>query len=268
VSALVASELAARYDRGPEIFRKVSLSVARGEVLAVLGVNGAGKSTLIRVLAALVAPTAGHVEVLGDEVRTLDRRTLAQRIAVIPQREAVPAGVTVAEVVALGRAPHVGLFGALTTRDRDAVDHALARCELTSLRARTYETLSGGEQKRCLVARALAQDTPVLLADEPVASLDLAHQLAVCELIAQRAARDNVAAVMALHDVNLAARFCEQALVLHEGTATLVPMRAVVTQDYLKKHFGVRTHVGICDEDERSFMVALRGHTPTSPHTV
>jgi iron complex transport system ATP-binding protein len=261
VTALAASGITWRYTDGADaVLRDVSVTVTRGEVLGVVGPNGAGKSTLLRVLAGVSPPQVGTVRVLGDDVTALPRAEVARRVALVAQRERVPAGLTVHEVVSLGRAPHTGWFGVLTARDEEAVARALARCDLTGHAGRAFETLSGGEQKRCLVARAVAQEAAVMVLDEPVASLDLAHQLAVCELLTERA-KEGVAVVVVLHDLNLAARCCDRLLVLREGRATVDPVAEVVTRERLRAVFEVDAHVGTCPEDGRPFSVAWRRAT-------
>ena len=261
MSALDVEEVAYRYARAESaVLREVTFSVARGETLGVVGPNGAGKSTLLRVIAGIIAPEEGSVKVLGDAVSSLRRDVLARRLALVPQREHIPRGLTVEQVVSLGRAPHTGWYGALSSRDRAAVSDALSRCDLSDDRARLFETLSGGEQKRALVARALAQEPSVLLLDEPVASLDLGHQIAVCDLVAERATSGGVAVVMVLHDLNLAARYCERLLVMRRGEAPLVATsNEVLTRERLREVFHVDAYVGACPADERPYYVPLRG---------
>ncbi len=261
MSALAAEGVAYRYAQGEGyVLRGVSLAVGRGEVVGVVGPNGAGKSTLLRALAGIAAPDEGAVRVLGDDARALDRAALARRLALVPQRERVPQGLTVEQVVSLGRAPHTGWFGALTARDRAVVAGALAQCDLAEFATRPFEALSGGEQKRCLVARALAQEPAVLLLDEPVASLDLGHQVAVCDVFAERASRDGVAVVVVLHDLNLAARYRDRLLVMRRGEPAIVAAaREVLTRARLREVFDVDAHVGECPDDGRPYYVPLRG---------
>ncbi|MBI5512862.1 MAG: ABC transporter ATP-binding protein [Deltaproteobacteria bacterium] len=227
------------YD-GHEVLRGVSCAVEAGGVLGILGPNGAGKSTLLRLLAGLAEPTGGMVTVGGRSVRALPRREAARAVGFVPQREAVLFGLRVRELVALGRAPHTGWFGALRPEDHRAVNEALARCDLTGLAERAYATLSGGEQKRCLVARALAQRAPWLLLDEPVAHLDLSHQLDLCELLREVTAGGDTGVGVVLHDLNLAAVYCDRVLLLRDGEAVaLGTVGEVLTPPRLRETFQV-----------------------------
>jgi iron complex transport system ATP-binding protein len=261
MTALVAEGLSWRYGSGPLVLRAVALSLARGEVLGVVGPNGAGKSTLLRLLGGVLRRQEGVVRVLGDDTARLSPRTLARRVALVAQQERVPAGLSVREVVALGRAPHTGWWGLLGAGDEEAVTRALEQCDLVQHAERLFETLSGGEQRRCLVARAVAQEAPILLFDEPVAALDLAHQLAVCRLLVDLA-RQGAAVLAVLHDLNLAARCCDRLLVLRGGVAYAAPVGEVVTTGRLREVFEVDAYVGQCPDDGRPFAVPWRRVVP------
>jgi iron complex transport system ATP-binding protein len=218
---------------------RASISVAAGELVAVVGPNGAGKSTLLRVLAGLLKPSSGTV-VLGD--RPLANLTLSERaraIAYLPQDRSIHWPLTVASVVALGRLPHGASLGFLGTSHRLAVEEALAAMELLALRNRPATDLSGGELARVLVARALAQDAQLFLADEPTAGLDPAHQLTLFHRLRQMAASGRGIAV-ALHDLSLAARFCDRIVLLCSGqTAAEGSPEAVLTPELLAKVYGI-----------------------------
>ncbi len=207
-----------RYPGGPTpALSDVTLRIRGGEVAALLGANGAGKSTLLRVAAGLLAPTAGTVRVGGLDVRHDSRRTLARRVAFVPQSEAVPIAFRVRDVVAMGRAPHQGGWMRESSEDREAVDEAIERCDLAALAGRPVETLSGGEQRRVSIARALAQRPRVLLLDEPAAFLDMRHRLSFYELLAEAAGRDRMACAVAMHDLDAAARFATSAVLVRAG---------------------------------------------------
>jgi iron complex transport system ATP-binding protein len=195
----------------------VTLQVRAGEVAALLGANGAGKTTLLRVAAGALRPTTGTVRIGGADIGSRSRRELARTVAFVPQSEATAWGFRVRDVVAMGRAPHQGVWMRESAGDRDAIDEALARCDLTSLAERAVETLSGGEQRRASIARALAQHPRVLLLDEPAAFLDVRHRLGFYALLADAAARDGIACVVAMHDLDAAARFASRAVLMRAG---------------------------------------------------
>jgi iron complex transport system ATP-binding protein len=202
--------------------RNVSLSLSRGELLGVVGPNASGKSSLIRAVTRVVTPQRGEVWLDGSLVRGLSQRELAQRVAVVPQNPSLPEAFTALEVVLMGRTPHLGLLQSEGRADRLAVRRALEETDAWHLADRRIGELSGGERQRVLVARALAQDTPLLLLDEPTAHLDVGHQAAVLELM-QRLCRSDGAdgrpkAVLAVvHDLTLAAQFCDRLAMLSEG---------------------------------------------------
>jgi len=195
----------------------VSLRVRAGEVAALLGANGAGKSTLLRVAAGMLTPTSGTARVLGSDLATKRRRDLAREMAFVPQTEAIAWGFRVRDVVAMGRAPHQGVWMHESAGDRAAIDDAIGRCHLEALADRRVETLSGGEQRRVSIARAMAQRPRVLLLDEPAAFLDVRHRLSFYRLLADAASRDGIACVVAMHDLDAAARFASAAILMREG---------------------------------------------------
>jgi iron complex transport system ATP-binding protein len=216
--ALEAGRVSAGYADGTLRLREVTLSVTPGEIVALVGPNGAGKSTLLRVLAGLVVPSAGTARLFGRELAGLARVEVARQLAFVPQSGEVAFGFTVREVVAMGRAPHQGGWMLATAEDRAIVDEALARCELSALAERPASALSGGEQKRVGIARALAQRPRVLLLDEPSAFLDVRHQLALYELLGELArAPDPVTVVVVVHDWNAAAQYASRVVLMRAG---------------------------------------------------
>lgn len=192
----------------------VDVSLASGEVLGVIGGNGAGKSTLLRLLAGLAQPTQGEVYLQGSPLA--QEPQLAQKLAYLEQRAECHWQVSVAELVALGRLPHLGFGQRMRDEDRTAIEQALEEADVHYLRGRSAMGLSTGELARVLLARALAVQPQVLLVDEPVAGLDPAHQLGVMELLRRKAAQ-GMGVVAVLHDLSLAARFCDRLLLLHNG---------------------------------------------------
>jgi len=200
----------------------VSLSLARGELLGVVGPNASGKSSLIRAITDVVTPQRGEVWLDGSLVRRLSRRELSLRVAVVPQNPSLPEAFTALEVVLMGRTPHLGLLQSERRADWAAVRRALEQTDAWHLVDRRIGELSGGERQRVVVARALAQEAPLLLLDEPTAHLDVGHQAAVLELL-QRLCRGDGAdsspkAVLAVvHDLTLAAQYCDRLAMLSEG---------------------------------------------------
>jgi iron complex transport system ATP-binding protein len=217
-----------------------SLVAAPGTVTALLGPNGAGKSTALRALARLLRPREGTVTLDGRDVWQLPQRAFVRHIAFVPQTEAAAWPMTVEHAVLLGRVPHRGWLLPYTPEDREALSTALRQVDLEALRARNLDTLSGGERRRALLARALAQDAEVLLLDEPGAHLDLRHQVELFDLLARLARERRVAVVLSLHDLNLASLFADRAVLLNGGRILAQgPCQEVLTPDLLRRTFGI-----------------------------
>jgi len=198
------------------VLHDLDLEVRGGEVVGVVGPNGAGKTTLLRVVTRRVPVLAGSVTVDGKAVRRYGRFELARKVALVAQTPELPDGYEVRQVVAMGRTPHLGLFGTVRQIDERRIDEALAATGLEALAARRVETLSGGERQRVAFARALAQEPRYLLLDEPTNHLDLRYQLTVLRYAREQAAR-GVGALVVLHDLNLAARTCDRLVVVAGG---------------------------------------------------
>jgi iron complex transport system ATP-binding protein len=219
--------------KGREVLRGLDLAAEPGQLTAVIGRNGAGKTTLLKVLAGLVAPQAGAMLLDGADIGGWDRGRLARALAYLPQERLVHWALTARAVVALGRLPYQPLGAGESDADRAAIDAALAAMDAAHLAQRPVPELSGGERARVLVARALAQEPRVLLADEPAAGLDPAHQLALFHHLAALAAAGRTV-VVALHDLSLAARFCHAVALLHEGrTLAAGTPQEVLTPEHL-----------------------------------
>jgi len=214
VSVLSASNLTVRIG-AKEIVCDASLSLNAGELVALVGPNGAGKTTLMRALAGLL-PSQGEITLHGKPFDVLTPRERARHIAYLPQGHIFHWPMSVEQIVMLGRAPHGDAFSTASPDDRVAVTQAMATTETQMFIGRPVTTLSGGEKARVALARALATQAPVLLADEPTAALDPRHQLVVMELLRKAAAGGN-AILAIMHDLTLAARFADRVLVMHEG---------------------------------------------------
>ncbi|MGE5267245.1 MAG: ABC transporter ATP-binding protein [Deltaproteobacteria bacterium] len=229
---------------GRDILQDVSFAVSPGDFVAVAGPNGAGKSTLLRALAGLTVPSAGSVELGGADIRSLDRRELGRSIAYLPQDRTVHWPLRSRAVVALGRIPYgSGPQRGESEEDRAKIETALMQMDAEALADRPVAELSGGERARVLMARALAQDAAILIADEPAAGLDPAHALALFETLA-RIASEGRAVIVALHDLSLALRYCPRAILMKEGrVAASGPARDVMTEAQIASVYGIRAHV-------------------------
>jgi iron complex transport system ATP-binding protein len=222
----------------------VSLSVDSGEFLGLVGPNGAGKTTLLRTVNGVLAPDSGTVRIDGTDGTDLSARARSRLVATVPQDTSVSFDLTVADLVEMGRTPYRQRFGlGLTAADREAVEEALDRTATTDLRDRPVGAVSGGERQRAYVARALAQDAPVLLCDEPTASLDVNHQVNVLSLLSGLV-EEGRTVVAAIHDLDLAARFCDRLALLSDGgiQATGTP-ESVLAGEALDEAFETATTV-------------------------
>ena len=202
---------------GKDILHDVSLHVAAGGILAVIGPNGAGKTTLIRAVSGVLPPRSGQIWVDGIDLAGLSAIQRARYLAVVPQARQLPAAFTVYQSVLLGRTPYLGWLGRTGKTDHAMVERALAQTRLTGLADRRVGELSGGEQQRILLARALAQDTPILLLDEPTTHLDMEHQSSFLNLVRSLASKKKLAVLLVLHDLNLAGLYADQVALLVDG---------------------------------------------------
>jgi iron complex transport system ATP-binding protein len=228
---------------GKPVVDRVSAVVADGEWLALIGPNGAGKTTLLRAIARLV-PFAGAIALDGRDARELSRGELARLVAVVPQEPSTPPWMTVAEYVLLGRTPHLGPLAKEGARDRDAAARSLARLDLLPFADRRLGTLSGGEKQRVVVARALAQEAPIVLLDEPTAALDIGHQQQALELLDGLRAESGLTLVAAMHDLTLAAQYADRMLLLDTGRVVADgPPADVLTEAVIAERYGAAIDV-------------------------
>lgn len=237
--SLEARELRLGYRR-QEIITGLSLRIAEGRITALVGANASGKSTLLRGLARLLPPTAGAVYLDGRAISRISSREVARRLAVLPQGPEVPDGVTVRELVAQGRYPHQGFLRSFSAEDERAIELALARTAMTSLADRVLDELSGGQRQHAWIAMTLAQEARVMLLDEPTTYLDMAHQVAVLELLRELNRRDGKTVVMVLHDLNQAARYADELIAIRRGAVLAAgPPAQIVTEPIVRELFGI-----------------------------
>lgn len=254
-----ARRIVAGYGRWP-VLDEVSLNLHAGELVGIVGPNGSGKTTLVRALAGVLKLSSGEVMLEGIPLTGLRPAQVARRLAVVPQGAELPEGFTGLEVVLQGRSPHLRLLQAEGPRDRDLACQALADCDAVQLADRRAGQLSGGERQRLLLARALAQEPAVMLLDEPTTYLDIAHQAGILDLVVRRCRSTGLAALAVLHDLTLAAQFCDRLLLLErgqvrmEGTAT-----DVLTAQVLESVYGGRVSVLHHPESGRPVVVPLAG---------
>ena len=236
MSVLAFEHLTVQYaGRRTPALHDVSLAAAPGIITAVVGPNGSGKSTLVRALLRRAPVLAGRVRLAGDDVTALESRRLAQQVAIVPQREEPGMPLTVREFVLLGRHVWRGAFGGPSATDQEMVERAVARAGMLDALHRPTDSLSGGEWQRVRIARALAQDTRVLVFDEPTTFLDIAHEMAVFELI-DALAREGRTILLVSHQLNLVARFAEHIVLLHRGTvAAAGDVATVMRGDVLER---------------------------------
>ena len=228
---------------GRPVLRDLTLAVPGGARFGLIGPNGSGKTTLLRAIAGLVGHR-GEVLVGGDHLRALPRRELARRIALVPQNPVIPPGTTVTDYVLMGRTPYIPYFATESRRDLAIVASVLDHLDLAALAARRLDSLSGGERQRAVLARALAQQAPVLLLDEPTTGLDVGHQQQVLELVDTLRGDLDLTVVSAMHDLTVAGQFADHLVLLDGGrVAAAGPARAVLTERVISQHYGASVRV-------------------------
>jgi len=225
------------------VLDRVSVAVEDGEWVAVIGPNGAGKTTLLRAVAGL-APHEGRIEVGRRAVSGLRRRDVSRLVALVPQDPLMPPEMTVAEYALLGRTPYVPYFGSESRSDVEAVERALERLDLRELARRRLGTLSGGERQRAVLARALAQDTSILLLDEPTAALDVGRQQQVLEIVDRLRAEQRLTILSAMHDLTLAGQYADRLVLLNHGRVAAAGSAAeVLTTAVISEHYAAEVAV-------------------------
>ena len=226
-----------------EVLRGIDLDLSAGEVVGLVGPNGGGKTTLLKAITRVV-PSTGQVTIGGDDVASLNARDLARRVAVVPQDPTLPIGFTALEVVVMGRTPHLGFLEQETAADRQKAENALAMLGAQSLADRRVDELSGGERQNVVIARALVQEAPLLLLDEPTANLDIGHQAGIARLLRRLAAERGSGILAALHDLTLASLYCDRLVLIAAGgvVAEGVPSD-VLTVENVRRAYGTEVMV-------------------------
>jgi iron complex transport system ATP-binding protein len=241
---LESRNLSGGYDQRP-IVQGVNLAVEPGEWLCLVGANGSGKSTLLRLLSRVLKPQAGSVILSGRDLHSLSPTAVAQKLALLPQQQTLPEGLTVQQLVSLGRSPHQPWWQwDLDAEGQHQVDQALAWTEIDHYRDRPVAELSGGERQRAFLALALAQNPQVLLLDEPTTFLDIHYQLQLLELLKRLNRERSLSIITVLHDINLAARYCDRMAMLRQGCLWAIgPPHQVLTAENLRQVFQVEVEI-------------------------
>lgn len=225
------------------ILDDLSLRIAPREIFGVIGPNGSGKSTLLRLLSGILAPDDGDVLLFGKLLQGYSRRDIARAVAVVPQETSIEFPYSVTEVVLMGRSPHFGGFAFEGDRDVEIAHAAMRRTAVDHLARRSIHELSGGERQRVILARALAQDAPILLLDEPAAFLDIRHEVEIYDLLRDLQA-EGKSIVTVLHDLNLAALYCDRVGLLHNGRfLRLGPPDTVITYAAITEAYDIEVYV-------------------------
>ncbi len=202
---------------GTAILDDISFKLHKGKILGLIGPNGAGKTSLIRTINGAVAPDSGRIIFKKQDLTQLKPQDRAQLVTTVPQARNIPPGFTVEQIVQMGRTPYLNWFGASTSKDEEFVEKALQKTNIHQMRGLMADEISGGEQQRVILARAIAQDTPLLLLDEPTTHLDIRYQMQFLELLFEHVKEKKTSVIIALHDLNQAVRFCDEVLLLSCG---------------------------------------------------
>lgn len=243
MNSIVTENLAIAYDENL-VVTDLEFQIPRGKITAIIGPNGCGKSTVLKALGRILKPQKGMVYLNGEDIRRFSTREIARKMAILPQSPQAPAGLTVGELVSYGRFPHQRGFGKLRPKDKEIIAWALAVTKLTELETMAVDSLSGGQKQRVWIAMALAQQTDLILLDEPTTYLDLSYQLEVLELLYRLNREQNCTIVMVLHDLNLAARFADYMIAIRSGDIIRhgTPVE-VVTAEVLRETFHIDAKV-------------------------
>ena len=238
------------YDQN-DIIKDMSLSIPKGKITMIIGPNGCGKSTLLKTIARILKPRKGNIYINGKDIRKQNPKEMAKHVAVLPQSPKTPDGLLVKELVAYGRFPHQNALGGLTAHDIEVIKWAMVETSLTEYADRTVDSLSGGQRQRAWIAMALAQETEILLLDEPTTYLDMSHQLEILLLLQRLNRSEGRTIVMVLHELNNACRFADYIIgmkngqIIFEGT----PIR-VITEDNLFKLYGIYANLTMDKNEE------------------
>ncbi|MCK5818050.1 MAG: ABC transporter ATP-binding protein [Psychromonas sp.] len=246
-STLQSKHVCFSYNKRP-LFEDINLNFKPGECIALIGANGAGKSTLLQLLLGLVKAQSGEILLNDTSIANISRKKIAQQVAFVPQSINLPYAFRVQALVAMGRTPYLGAFEFETAHDKAIINLALRKTDISHLHDRLVNTLSSGERQRVLIARAIAQQTPTILFDEPIASLDICHQIETLQLI-QSLSQAGKLTITAFHDLNLASYYCPRLILIgtkENGIKTIIAdgsPEQVLTAQNLAQHFSITADI-------------------------
>lgn len=258
--SLSVSRLSAGYSDA-DILQGLDLAVPPGRITVIVGANACGKSTLLRAMSRLLSPHKGEVLLDGKSIHRMAPKELARTLGLLPQSPIAPEGITVADLVGRGRHPHQGLFSRWTSQDDEAVADALTATRIVDLAERPVDELSGGQRQRVWIAMALAQQTDILLLDEPTTFLDISHQVEVLDLLTDLNHARGTTVVMVLHDLNLAARYADHLVAMTQGRIHVSGQpEEVLTQENVRQVFGLESRIVIDPTSGRPIMLPIGRH--------
>ena len=263
---LKVSQLSASYGE-TDILKTLDLDVPPGKITVIVGANASGKSTLLRTMSRLLSPVAGQVLLDGKSIHHMPTRELARTIGLLPQSPIAPEGILVDDLVRRGRHPHHGLFSSWTRRDEEAVEHALSATRTADLAERPVDELAGGQRQRVWIAMALAQETNILLLDEPTTYLDINHQIEILDLLVDLNRARGTTVIMVLHDLNLGARYADHLVALAGGKVHISGAPDyVLTEDTVRTVFGLESRILTDPTAGRPIMVPIGRHCMLDEH--
>ncbi len=237
--------------RSNMVFENINFQLEKGKFYGLIGANGSGKSTLIELLMATLSPISGVINYQAKSLHSYSRQELALRLALVPQHFSMDFEYTVYDVVLMGRHPHIPRFASPSQHDIDAVELAMKTMDIVHLQERAVSALSGGELQRVIMARALSQETEVLILDEATSNLDIQHTIAIMRVIKERVHTNGLTVIAAIHDLNLAAAFCDNCLVLKDGSIFAnAAVENIFTPELLQSVFSVQASVSQSSENK------------------
>ncbi len=263
-SPLLGHHLTLGYDK-KIIARDLSVAIPQGEVTVIIGPNACGKSTLLRTLSRLLTPLEGQVVLDGEAISSYPTKEIARRLGLLPQSPNPPAGITVRELVSRGRYPHQQLFGRWRSEDAQAVDQAMQATRVDHLAEQTVDTLSGGQRQRVWIAMVLAQQTPLLLLDEPTTWLDITHQIELMELMRDLNRQHGRTLVVVLHELNHACRYATHLIAMRDGQIIAQGKPSeIVTPELIEQVYGLKCMI-ISDPVAGTPMIVPLGREQQTP---